>query len=171
MTEIKRTNIESLGKIFTFTFIEDNVESEETFYIYTYHGIVSIKWNDKVIHLQPLKVDKYNLHPIHVRRSGKPELQTDEIMKRIKSIEGMSKVEFAIYCLDMLKLYHEIVELLGYYPISGSDDEWSKSTRVYLNTPYSRMEIGSVGGSMSGFSPQIDGVQQQYFTKLHVKES
>jgi hypothetical protein len=169
LIEIKKTNIESIGKIFTVKYVENNKECEETFYIYTYERLMSIKWNNKLIHLQPLKIDKYDYHTINVRRSGKPDLPVDEIRNRIKTIEGMSKEEFTVYCLDMLKLYHEIVDLIGEYEVRGSDDEWEKHTKVYIDSPYSSMFIGTVQGSMSGFSPSIDRMQDRYFEKLNTK--
>ncbi|WP_260288369.1 hypothetical protein [Peribacillus aracenensis] len=165
MIEIKRTDIESLGKMFEVEYVENKMERKKIFYIYTYERVMSIKWKGQIIHIQTLNLD-CNFKMDNGRTS---ELPVDEIRNRIKTVDGMSKDEFALYCLDMLKLYHEIVELIGEYKIGRSDDEWSKHTKVYIDSPYSSIQIDSVQGSMSGCSPQISSSQNLYFEKLHIK--
>lgn len=158
---------------FTVSYIENDSDSKikEIFILHVYKGLLSIEWNERTIHLQPITVNWgtrcFQLRNVH--RLGKPELKVEEIKDKLKTLYGIEKKDFAIYCLEILKLYKYIVELTGEYKIERSDDEWSKHTCVQLCTPYSTIEIGSVQGSMSGLSPSIDRMQDLYIKELNIK--
>lgn len=174
---VLETNVKSVveGKTsrFTVSFIENgaNTKIEEIFILHVYKGLLSIEWNERTIHLQPINVNWGTrcFQMRNVRRLGKPELKVAEIKDMLKTLKGIEKRDFAIYCLEILKLYSYIVESIGEYKIERSDDEWSKHTCVQLCTPYSTIEIGSVQGSMSGLNSSIDRMQDLYINELNIK--